>query len=804
MMNWEDILKNIQISSQRTGSGDYVLPDEDEEVPDVEQNDEDCNQWWIDLMDMCDELLVKWGGNKFRPIGHEWHHGMKEFSNKELCREKQKIIKSIPKPSKRYSNHPKKTFERSIIRFGDVVVSDKSTFIKFICSDNDLGQGPDLNIVISVSGVYIYAKVVKIEYKPTGNPSPLGNHIGHGDKFSKYLLDCIRIFKDSQNLEKSIQIGSQNTSSRDYVLPDDDDEDCFKWWRGLFAILDMLILAVDKNATLKEHDFGDMTNEYLCQQKENLINEPVKFLIRSTGYIKYSGPSSGINNGLTIGVDDYEPDLFVGLRIKDERKLFYNDRFIIQLEENTKDIKTYKYYSALELVKKFHNAELALMDYLNINGDPRMTAKLIEIYDDYLREKFDVKKNIQISGQRTSSSNYVKPDEDESVWEDNDDEDCREWWRELHRIYNKMINAIDRNATLVIDNEVEKVDNQLLCKLRDSILAMDVEEDTSGIYGRNFKYRKEGIEPYTRSDGTTINVGSGGIGIYGNMLDTKPGPYSGPYATRLNDKIRFSSYYGKYPNWDDLFHQNVSIWNDSILYELNEIKKKAGEGKLYAYNVVEKFLEAELELKKHINDTNPAPFIATKLIAIYETYLNSDVKKSINIGRQKTSSMNYVVDDDERDCREEVLKIADKIMKFAYPDEFNMDNPVRSSKYNKIYVNGFYPEMPPDELEAAERLSLETHFVEQLDEETCCLILETIDKYKGQNLVEVKVKAPMANKIDKELFVYTKDISSQTCFIQIFFPSGKYIATTLSIKLDLDTYIPPDIIIEIEDIFESR
>ena len=43
-MNWEEILKNIQISSQKTSSRDYVLPDEDEEVPDVEQEEEDCSQ----------------------------------------------------------------------------------------------------------------------------------------------------------------------------------------------------------------------------------------------------------------------------------------------------------------------------------------------------------------------------------------------------------------------------------------------------------------------------------------------------------------------------------------------------------------------------------------------------------------------------------------------------------------------------------------------------------------------------------------------------------------------------------------
>ena len=62
-MNWEEILKNIQISSQKTSSRDYVLPDEDEEVPDVEQEEEDCSQWWIDLMDMCDNFLENWGGS---------------------------------------------------------------------------------------------------------------------------------------------------------------------------------------------------------------------------------------------------------------------------------------------------------------------------------------------------------------------------------------------------------------------------------------------------------------------------------------------------------------------------------------------------------------------------------------------------------------------------------------------------------------------------------------------------------------------------------------------------------------------
>jgi hypothetical protein len=420
-----------------------------------------------------------------------------------------------------------------------------------------------------------------------------------------------------------------------------------------------------------------------------------------------------------------------------------------------------------------------------------MTAKLIEIYDDYLREKFDVKKNIQISGQKTSSRDYVKPDED--------DEDCREWWRELHRIFNKMINAIDRNATLVMDNEVEKTDNKILCELRDSILAMDVEQNTDGIYGRNFIYKKELIKPYTRDDKVTINVGSGGLSVRGNMLDTKPGPYSGPYTTRLQDKMIFSSFYGDYPNWKNLFNASVSIWNDSILYELNKLKKR---GEVYAYNVVEKFLELELELKKHINDPKPAPFIAMKLIAIYETYLNSDVKKSITLGSQKTSGRNYVKPD-EPSCKEQVQEIADRIMAFKN-DNFDMDNPIRNGDYHKFYVNGYYEGMPTNEINEADRLSLETHFIGILDEETCCLILETIDKYKGQNYVEVEVRAPKADGYDKGVFIYTKEITYDNCIIQIFFPAGKHIAATLSIRLHLKDTIPQRVIQDIEDIFESR
>lgn len=569
---------------------------------------------------------------------------------------------------------------------------------------------------------------------------------------------------DWEDILKNIQISGQKTSSRDYVKPDEDDEDCFKWWRGLFAILNRLILAVDKNATIEEHDFADMTNEYLCQKKEELLKESVIFYTAVTGYLKYGGTKQDC--ALSIAIEDYEPQLFVGVRLSDVLYNFYNNKIPIQLEENTANVKTYTNAAVFEVVKKFHNAELDLIDYVNIDSSPMMSAKLIEIYDDYLREKFDVKKNIQISGQKTSSRDYVKPDDD--------DEDCREWWRELHRIFNKMINAIDRNATLVIDNQVETTDNQLLCELRDEILRKNAWTDygENQVYGKSFIY---GIDV----------IGRVGVYVFGHGISDKPNPLR-KSELKFQSEIR-----DKY-----LFNNSVPVWNDTIVYELDRIKKR---GEVYAYNIVEPFLNAELELKKHINDPNPAPFIAPKIIALYEKYLNSDIKKSITVGSQKTSGRNYVKP--ERNCYEEVQKIADKIMKFEYSDEFNMDNPVRDSKYSKYYVNNYYNGMTPVDLEESERLSLETFYVEELDEETCCLVLETIDKYKGQNFVEVEVSSP--NSEEQEFF-YIKDISSNSCLIQIYFTSEKYSGSTLFLSLNLNTSIPPSVIVEIEDIFESR
>jgi len=771
-MNWEDILKNIQISSQKTSSRDYVRPEEDEgeEIPDVDE--EDCRQWWIDLMDMCDELLDNWRGDNSR-VGYR---GNVDWMSKELsCEMKQVIIEEEPTFIKQNAKPDLKRFYRVVAAFGS---HDRGVRVRFSCSQFE-GQIPILEITMLVDGKYIYDKIVKIDNIPRSSDKPIGKHINHSIYMTDFIFASIELFntwEDRQDgLKKStIQIGSQKTSSRDYVKPDEDDEDCFKWWRGLFAIIDRLILAIDKNRTLKEHDLTNFTNEELCELKEHLINTDTQFFSVASGYLK--SRFGGKDTGISIAIEDDIPQLFVGLYLKD---WLYKDEITIPLEENTSNIMTYKPASALELVKKFQNAELDLLDYINIdNKSPIMTAKLIEIYDSYLREKFDVKKNIQISSQKTSSRDYVKPDKD--------DEDCREWWRELHRIFNKMINALDRNATLIIDNKVEQVDNQILCEIRDAILGMDVETDfrntPAGIY---FTYNKS-ITDFRDTPKGGYDAIVGGLNISGAGLS-------------INTKYSPLIFVTRYGEGKELFRFSVKIWNDTILYDLDEAKKNGTS----VYDIVERFLNAELELKKHINDPNPSPFIASKLIAIYEKYVNGDVKKSITIGSQKTSGKNYVKPE-EPTCKEELLKIAEKIMEFSYSDEFDMDNPTRESRYSKFYVKDYYEGMTSKELNESNNLSLETHFIKDLDEETCCLILETIDKYKGENMVEVAVRAPSANGAGEGEFIYTKEISSQKILIGIFFSWGRHIATTLSIQLKLNEGIPPSILTEIEDIFESR
>jgi len=79
-MGWFDLLKNIQISSQKTSSRDYVKPDKD---------GGECRKWWEDLENLFNNL-----GVKLHPAnsGHEFKFDfIAEKSEDELCKMREDV-----------------------------------------------------------------------------------------------------------------------------------------------------------------------------------------------------------------------------------------------------------------------------------------------------------------------------------------------------------------------------------------------------------------------------------------------------------------------------------------------------------------------------------------------------------------------------------------------------------------------------------------------------------------------------------------------------------------------------------------
>lgn len=589
-----------------------------------------------------------------------------------------------------------------------------------------------------------------------------------------------------EDILKNIQIAGQKTSSRDYVLPDD-DEGCREWWENLLRIITKMIREVHKTYT-PDHDLSDLTDEYLCRAKEQIIRDTARFYVGNKhGYYKKMGEKlppfrmAMLEPSAMGRLPFFNIRLYLGEGtegVVDKKTILVFTSIKIDIEDLTKDVKGYSVKTVLRLLDNFREAETELKDLLKIGGDNILTIKLGEMIDDELRERFDITKNIQISGQKTSSRDYVLPE---------DDEDCRDWWEKLFKILSKMIHAIDRNATQFGRNSTyTQATDEELCDVRDAILSSPIEKkfDIAAGVG-HYKYAKKATGP------------NSGINIAGTYVE--------PEHFRDDSRLGFGDIHFRCTLLNVsryVFSQYVNLWNDAMVEELDMIKRLQPVKKhIYAYDIVENFINAELELKKHINDPDPVPYIGTKLLAMYEKYLNSDIKKSITVGSQQTSSRDYVVDDE--DCCEEVQKIAEKIIKFT-SDEFNMDDPVRETKFGKFYLNDFYEGMPSEEMSQLDSLNLSTDYIKKLDEETCCLILETIDKYKGQNLVDVMVSAPSADGATKGVFNYSKEITANKCGFYIYFVSGKDLAASLSLSITLQGGVPPSTIASIEKIFESR
>tara|TARA_A100001201_G_scaffold141432_1_gene136836 strand:+ start:1362 stop:1946 length:585 start_codon:yes stop_codon:yes gene_type:complete len=78
---WQDILKNIQISSQRTSSKDYVKPDND---------DGDCRRWFEELFNECEEIKDYFSDYETRLIVNKFP----ELDEDEYCRYRDAILSS--------------------------------------------------------------------------------------------------------------------------------------------------------------------------------------------------------------------------------------------------------------------------------------------------------------------------------------------------------------------------------------------------------------------------------------------------------------------------------------------------------------------------------------------------------------------------------------------------------------------------------------------------------------------------------------------------------------------------------------
>jgi len=76
---------------------------------------------------------------------------------------------------------------------------------------------------------------------------------------------------------------------------------------------------------------------------------------------------------------------------------------------------------------------------------------------------FKILKNIQISGQKTSSRDYVKPDKDGG--------ECRKWWEDLENLFNNLgveLHPANSGHRFEFDFIEEKSEEEL-CKMREDV-----------------------------------------------------------------------------------------------------------------------------------------------------------------------------------------------------------------------------------------------------------------------------------------------------------------------------------------------
>ncbi len=305
---------------------------------------------------------------------------------------------------------------------------------------------------------------------------------------------------------KNIQISSQRGKQKDIILPpEEEEEDCRQWWRDLHSILNDMIHAIDMNATLViDNSVEQISNDELCYAKRKILDAETKFNGNKFSGIyrkSYSGSPRDLRKYMGAGVvikiwgmssiasesgymtfNTYlgnNGDLFLG------KVGLLNDAMRYQLERSVPKLPVAYVF---DILKKFSSAELRLKDHINDKTTSLdLTAMLIEFYEDYVREHFDIQKSLQISSQKGKQKDIILPPEEK-------EENCIE---RIMAMAEKIKNfrhedfpentSLDNGDTLMWIRDVD---------FRDSMATLTLEE----VKGDTLDLHWEGLENLTEED----------------------------------------------------------------------------------------------------------------------------------------------------------------------------------------------------------------------------------------------------------------------------------------------------------------
>ena len=516
-----------------------------------------------------------------------------------------------------------------------------------------------------------------------------------------------------EDILKNIQISGQKGKTKDIRLPPkEEDEDCKPWFERLFKLCDDFLREVGGGKQPKIYTspidrFRVFSNEQLCEAKEDILRGQVSTIGKGTLYKHGEGGWKFSTNFIRFYFTMARDIPFVEITVQVNKVPIYDKTAFFDYDVS-------ETYLASDAVIDLVSLIADINQHINYNDDGNnksliyATRKTHSIYYEWYQK--NISKAIQIGRQKGKTKDIRLPPKE-------DDNDCRQWWRDLHKILNKMISAIDINATLVIDNKIEspELTEEMLCYARDKIMEAEVEVKNMPI---GFLYRKAfgDVAYYTN------NPRYGGVQVIFDNLSASV--------------LVLKTYLGSFPV---LFVARVNLLNDSMRAELERSVPEYPQA--FVFDILKNFSSAELELKEHIKDSTMSLDLTAALIEFYEDYVREhfDISKSIQIGGQKgkTKDIRLPPKEEDDDCITKLIAMSKKIQNFRH-ERFPERNAM--VKDDSLFWIGDldlsekpYATIPnnPDLLE------INWEGLDTITEEEACLYLELIERYKNTTNVEI-------------------------------------------------------------------